>query len=379
MDQTGQATQPWALGLSRFALVGALGFVVDASVLTLLVNGLDQGHFVSRAVSFSLAVTATWLANRRWTFEPTEHRGKEYAGYITTQLIGAVINLGIYVLLIQLFPHLAKVPVVPLAGGALVALIFNFATARWLVYSNLRHNPQPVADTSNDATGFTYSGVDNLEAMQHANNYNRYLTEVVKRYVDGSDVLDFGAGAGTFADPVSHNRARVCCLEPDATLRAQLAADGFETFAELSAVPHHSLDSIYTLNVLEHIEDDRGTLQALGACLRDNGRLLVYVPAFSVLYSAMDQKVGHFRRYSRTDLVEKLEAAGFKIRHARYVDSLGFLVTLLYKLVDRRGSGSISPGSVKIYDRFVFPLSLWVDRLTGGRFGKNLLVVADLN
>jgi len=379
MGQTGQQTQPWTLGLSRFALVGGLGFVVDASVLTLLVNGFGQDHFTARAISFSLAVTATWLANRRWTFEPTGHRGKEYAGYLSTQVVGAIINLGIYVLLIQLLPNLAKTPVIPLACGAFVALLFNFASARWLVYSKVRSTPQPALGTTGDESGFTYSGVDNLEAMQHAENYNQYLTDLVKRHADGTDLLDFGAGAGTFAKPVSRNRRRVSCLEPDDVLRGQLADDGFQTFAELSAVPRSSLDTIYTLNVLEHIEDDRSTLHELAACLRENGRLIVYVPAFSVLYSAMDQKVGHFRRYRRPDLVEKLEAAGFRIRHARYVDSLGFLVTLLYKLVDQQGSGSISPGSVKIYDRFVFPLSRLVDRLTGGRFGKNLLVVADLD
>jgi putative flippase GtrA len=377
MGQTGQQRQAWTLGLSRFALVGVLGFVIDASVLTLLVNGFGHDHFTSRAISFSLAVTATWLANRRWTFEPTEHRGKEYAGYLSTQLVGAIINLGIYVLLIQFIPSLAKTPVIPLACGAFVALLFNFASARWLVYSKIRSTPQPATGISTDESGFTYSGVDNLEAMRHAKNYNQYLTDLVKRHVDGIDVLDFGAGAGTFAEPVSHNRTRVSCLEPDAVLRGQLADDGFQTFAELSAVPRRSLDTIYTLNVLEHIEDDQSTLRELGACLRDSGRLIVYVPAFTVLFSAMDQKVGHFRRYGRPDLVAKLAAAGFRIRHARYVDSLGFLVTLLYKLVDQQGSGDISPGSVKIYDRFIFPLSLLVDRLTGGRFGKNLLVVAD--
>ena len=377
MEQTGQPTIGWTSGLSRFAIVGVLGFIVDASVLTLLVNGLGQGHIGSRAISFTLAVTVTWLANRRWTFQPTAQRGKEYAGYLITQVIGAVINLGVYVILIQMWPGLAKLPVIPLAAGAFVAFLFNFFAARRFVYSGFRSGQPRPGLSSEGGAGFTYSGVDNLEAMQHATNYNRYLTDLVNRYVDGTDVLDFGAGAGTFAESVSHNRARVSCLEPDAGLRTQLTNDGFETFAELADVPCNSLDSIYTLNVLEHIEDDQAALTELAGRLRDNGRLVVYVPAFTVLYSAMDHKVGHYRRYEREGLAEKLEAAGFKIRVARYVDSLGFLVTLLYKLVDRKGSGSISPGSVKVYDRFVFPLSLLVDRLSGGRFGKNLLVVAD--
>jgi len=376
MDDRDHRTSQLTLGLTRFALVGGLGFLVDASVLTLLVNGLDKNHFSARAVSFALAVTVTWLANRRWTFEPTEHRGKEYAGYITTQIIGAVINLGIYVLLIQLLPQLAKLPVIPLACGALVALIFNFFTARRFVFQAVRQTDPRTVDTMG-GSGFTYSGVDNLEAMRFAEKYNRFLARLVTDHVDGTAVLDFGAGAGTFAVPVADTGLQVACLEPDPTLRSQLAADGFATYAELSQVPANSLDSIYTLNVLEHIEDDAGALADLAKCLRDQGRLIIYVPAFELLYSTMDRQVGHFRRYRRPDLVQKLQASGFRIRTARYIDSLGFLAALVYKLVER-GDGNLSPKSVELYDRFVFPLSLVIDRLTGGRFGKNLLVVADL-
>ena len=377
MDDRGHGTNELTLGLTRFAMVGGLGFLVDASVLTLLVNGLAQNHFSARGVSFTLAVTVTWLANRRWTFEPTHNRGKEYVGYIITQIIGAVINLGIYVLLIQLIPELAKLPVVPLACGALIAMIFNFFATRHFVFDAVRRTRSQGVGPASQESGFTYSGLENLEAMQFAEKYNRFLTSLVTQHVDGTAVLDFGAGAGTFAVPVAGSGLQVSCLEPDPALRAQLSAGGFATYAELSQVPLRSLDSIYTLNVLEHIKDDGTALLALAKCLRPNGRLIIYVPAFNLLYSAMDRQVGHFRRYRRPGLTRKLEASGFRVRKARYVDSLGFLAALLYKLIER-GDGTLSPKSIQLYDRFVFPVSVAIDRLTGGRFGKNLLVVADL-
>lgn len=120
--------------LFRFALVGGVGFIVDATVLTLLVNGLGYGHYVSRAVSFSLAVTVTWLLNRRWVFQAGSPTGREYSGYFFVQLIGAVINLGTYVLIIEMVPPLAAVPVLPLAAGAAVALLSNFLLARRFIY-----------------------------------------------------------------------------------------------------------------------------------------------------------------------------------------------------------------------------------------------------
>ena len=101
----------------------------------------------------------------------------------------------------------------------------------------------------------------------------------------------------------------------------------------------------------------------------------MYVPAFRVLYSQMDTHVGHFRRYRRKPLKHLLQDTGFAIDAASYVDSLGYLATLVYKLVGSR-SGSVSPGSVAFYDTVIFPLSRIIDFLSLGSFGKNLTMVA---
>jgi len=63
------------------------------------------------------------------------------------------------------------------------------------------------------------------------------------------------------------------------------------------------------------------------------------------------------------------------VNAAYYVDSLGFLATLVYKLVGNR-SGSVSPGSVALYDSIIFPLSRIIDFLGVGSFGKNLANIA---
>ncbi len=101
----------------------------------------------------------------------------------------------------------------------------------------------------------------------------------------------------------------------------------------------------------------------------------MYVPAFQILYSQMDRHVGHFRRYRRKPVVNLLQTVGFDVSKAWYVDSLGFLATLVYKLVGDR-SGSVSATSVAFYDSMIFPLSRIIDFLTVGSFGKNLAVVA---
>lgn len=221
----------------------------------------------------------------------------------------------------------------------------------------------------------SYSGRDNLEAMKKATRYNNYLVELIRKFATGDRIVDHGAGAGTFARLVSEGGAKVVCMEPDVDLRNELSASGFEVAATLAEIAEESVDYAYTLNVLEHIRDDGEAITELHRCLKPGGKLLVYVPAFQVLYSQMDEHVGHFRRYRRGPLAQLLSSAGFDVKAARYVDSLGFVATLVYKLIGDR-SGNVSPGSVAFYDSVVFPVSRIIDFLTFGSFGKNLMAVA---
>lgn len=365
--------------LARFAAVGSLGFLIDASILTLLVNGFSFGHYSGRAISFSLAVTATWYANRRWVFEPTARMSAEYARYFSVQIAGAVLNLGIYVVVIELAPSLAAWPVIPLAVGAVAALGFNFVMSRAFVFTADRQGagaPLRANATASRPDAGNYSGADNLDAMEHAVNYNRHLLETLRRHARGGTLLDFGAGTGTFARRAAGDARELICVEPDAGLRSRLASAGLDCVSDLSGVDDRSVDFAYSFNVLEHVEDDLGALVELGRCLKPDGRLLLYVPAFDLLYSPMDAKVGHFRRYRRRGLAEKLEQAGFSVRLARYADSLGFFVTLVYKVVGD-ASGRLDPRAVGIYDRWLFPFSRLLDRVLGTFVGKNLLVVAE--
>jgi SAM-dependent methyltransferase len=224
---------------------------------------------------------------------------------------------------------------------------------------------------------FAYSGIENLEVMREAVNYNRYLSSLVTSQLNPADrVLDFGAGTGTFAIPLHGSGVSVIAIEPDANLRSRLTGFGIDARPGIEAVASESLDLIYTFNVLEHIEDDAAVAGELARTLKPGGRLIVYVPAFAILWTAMDRKVGHFRRYRRPGLVALLAASGFRIVAADYVDSVGFFATLLYRLSGDRGA-DINRSMLRLYDRFVFPLSILLDRFLARFLGKNLLVVAD--
>jgi putative flippase GtrA len=355
----------WRL-LRGVVAVGALGFAIDAGILTLLVNGAGWGHYAARLASFTVAVTCTWYCARRWVFRSNADARREYHAFFATQATGAALNWAVYASLIENDPALARWPVVPLAAGAIVAFAFNYLAMRVFVFAGER---VPAADECG------YSGIENLESMQHAKNYNAHLLRLIERYTRGPVTLEFGAGTGTFAEPIARSGREVVCVELDDVLRRRLQALGLRAYADLASVPNADIDSMYSLNVLEHVRDDQSVLEELYARLKPGGALLVYVPAFNVLFTSMDRKVGHFRRYRNLPLQRQLREAGFEIVVGRYVDSIGFLATLVYKVIGDR-SGVVSAAAVKAYDRFVFPASRWLDTVCCRLFGKNVLVVA---
>jgi SAM-dependent methyltransferase len=221
-----------------------------------------------------------------------------------------------------------------------------------------------------------YTGTDKLEVMVEAINYNQFLLSLVYAQARrGKQILDVGAGIGTFAKALVGDGYRVHCIEPDAKQAAVISAAGLPVSAKLSEIEDSSVDYLYTLNVLEHIADDVAALREWHQKLKPGGRMLVYVPAFQVLYSSMDLKIGHLRRYTQDELAEKVRLAGFEVTTMQYVDCAGFLASLLYKVVGNH-LGNINRGVLVAYDRFVFPLSRIGDLFFRKFFGKNILLTA---
>ena len=129
-----------------------------------------------------------------------------------------------------------------------------------------------------------YSGVDNLNAMADAVHYNQFLVqEVVRHGGMARRLLDFGAGTGAFARNLKGSGFEVVCVETDPQLQAELRRSGFECHASLAAIPPQSVDFIFSLNVLEHIEDDADVLKAMRERLKPGGRVYLYLPAFKLL------------------------------------------------------------------------------------------------
>lgn len=223
---------------------------------------------------------------------------------------------------------------------------------------------------------------DDLISLREMRVYNRFIARLFagalpKHATDGAQrVLDFGAGIGTVTGLfAAETGIKPLALDADATHLNMLRADGFTAVARLDEVQDGTLDYVFSSNVLEHIADDRAILAELHRKLKPGGAIALYVPAFMSLWTRLDDHVGHVRRYTQADLAEKLTAAGFAVESHRYCDSLGYVGTRLFRRYITV-AGDINPRTLRLLDRFLFPLSRAADLLFARRFGKNIFIVA---
>ena len=221
-------------------------------------------------------------------------------------------------------------------------------------------------------------GKDNLDVMNLSLNYNRTVYKILRKNLKKNiKILDFGAGSGEFINRFYKDFKDffdLSAVEIDKDLQTKIKCKVYTTLAELK---DQSVDYIYSCNVLEHIQDDKNIVNILREKLLVGGGIFILVPAKMILYSKMDEVIGHFRRYERDELYNLFYENGFKINYCRYFDFAGFFGSYFYNMMNKdfNSKGLIDKKSVVFYDKYLFPISRLFDYLTLGRvIGRNLIL-----
>ena len=226
-----------------------------------------------------------------------------------------------------------------------------------------------------------------LEVMSDAENYVRWIfSELVAPHL-GRSVLEIGSGIGTFSTRIAADPKvrQLTCVEIDlscsATAREALAAADVRKPVEhivgdylTRPLPKDDYDTALLINVLEHLQDDRAAVRKVRSELRMDGTLVIFVPAFGLLMSDLDRRLGHYRRYTTAGLRQLLEGAGFTVSTLRYYNLTGFLGWLWRFRI--RGSTAQSPALVRFFDRRVLPVQLLVERAVRLPVGQSVYAVA---
>ena len=227
-----------------------------------------------------------------------------------------------------------------------------------------------------------YFGKD-LEAMTFAKNYHQWIMDFFRPYL-GESIAEVGAGSGNFSEYILQSKVReLVAFEPFINmfniLKEKYAhTDNVNTindFFEMQSINYKEhFDSIFYINVLEHIEDDINALTHAYSALRKNGHLLLFVPALSFLFSDLDKKVGHHRRYSKKQLIDVVESAGFRVKEVRYFDFFGIIPWYIAFVLLKKTTTSTN---VSLYDSLVVPIAKKIEHLISPVIGKNLILVAE--
>ena len=239
---------------------------------------------------------------------------------------------------------------------------------------------------SEDAVAPTFAAED-LEVMSDAENYVRWIfSELIAPHL-GRRVLEIGSGIGTYSWRIATESKveRLTSVEVDPRLvdaaREALAAAQVQQPVDhvvgdylAAPLPKDHYDTALLINVLEHLRDDRASVRKARSELRMDGRLVIFVPAFELLMSGLDRRLGHYRRYTTGSLRQLLEGAGFTVTALRYYNLTGFLGWLWrFRILGRTEQ---SRGLVRFFDRVVLPVQLRVERTFQLPVGQSVYAVA---
>lgn len=122
-----------------------------------------------------------------------------------------------------------------------------------------------------------------------------------------------------------------------------------------------AFDAITALDMLEHVDDDLGGMKELYRVCKPGGTLLVTVPAYGFLWSEHDEALHHRRRYTASELRNKLSVSGFEVERISYFISFLFFPVLAMRFWQNLFKRSVSPKTdLVLLPAFVNQCLIWL-------------------
>lgn len=231
-------------------------------------------------------------------------------------------------------------------------------------------------------------GTETLEVISAANNFNYWMYKTIARYCRGQ-ILEIGSGIGNISKYFLEDGATISLSDFDEEYMPGLK-DQFKSKENLNGIFHidfsdnniekahpdllGKFDTIFALNVVEHISDHNLAVKNAHKLLKENGKIVILVPAFQRLFNQFDEQLDHQRRYTARTLKTLIETNGFKVKHSRYFNFIGMLGWLISGNILRKKM--IPGGQMKIYDALV-PLWKIIDFFTCRFVGISIIQMGE--
>ncbi len=237
---------------------------------------------------------------------------------------------------------------------------------------------------------FTYKELDiegfqTLEVIAAADNFNHWMYETISPFC-GERILEIGSGIGNISK-FFLNEGKNIVLSDIRSNYCDYLAQRFDlnekklirnldlTDPDIKSKFHYlqsSFDTVFALNVVEHIKEDHLAISNCMSFLKPAGNLIILVPAYKFLYNSFDVELGHYRRYTKDQLSSLFLASGLSLQTAKYFNAAGMVGWLISGKLQRHKT--IPMGQMTLYNKLV-PLFKIFDRLLFNQTGLSVIVV----
>jgi 2-polyprenyl-3-methyl-5-hydroxy-6-metoxy-1,4-benzoquinol methylase len=230
-------------------------------------------------------------------------------------------------------------------------------------------------------------GEATLNIISKADKFNRWMYETIRPFLKG-DILEVGSGIGNISKCLISDNLSITLSDYNSAYRDNLEKE-YSHFKNVKSIINIDLqhpefeknyggykgkfDTIFMLNVIEHLADDFQALKNCRFLLRQEGYLIALAPAYRFLFCRLDQQLGHYRRYTSRSLSAVFQKAGLLVLKIKYFNYLGIAGWLVSGKIFR--SRTLGKNEMSAFNKLV-PLAKMLDKMIFNKAGLSVIVWA---
>ena len=236
-----------------------------------------------------------------------------------------------------------------------------------------------------------YAELYQVENSHWWHQHKRAMVKQLISKIKPGRVLDVGCGTGKILAELKKQGWQVWGVdaEPAAAKECQKRDIKIKIADATIRMPFKDnfFNAILALDFLEHVNDDKTVIRGIKRVLKPNGIIIISVPAYPKLYSYWDKMLGHYRRYSKSDLTQLMIKSGLKIKFISYYFSWLLLPSIMIRIIKKilniktvsdfktNTDNFLILNIIKLLSR----TELWLLKYTKMPFGLSLICVATPN
>jgi len=229
-------------------------------------------------------------------------------------------------------------------------------------------------------------GLETLQIISDAVKFNDWMYETIEPFCQGK-ILEIGSGIGNISERFISNNQDITLSEIRINYRTFLsdkfplpAKEGkivdldlvHPQFTEIYKSLLNSYDTVFALNVVEHIKDDKTAIKNCNLLLKPGGTLIILVPAFQTLYNYLDKELYHYRRYTKQSLKSLFQINDIKISKSFYFNAAGIPAWFVSGRLQK--NKTIPKGQMNFFNTLV-PIFKMIDMLVMKQVGLSAICI----